>query len=257
MDLGPSEPRYFLNRTAVLLEDLLAKDVRFRNAKEPATITEAEYLLENLAAVHGGCWESGKLNELDEPARDKGAFILDFSRDVLYQPENFNRCMDLPRCETAIDEIRDIALMQSALAKLIQQFDELPKTLIHGDAHYGNTYTLADSSGAGFIDWQTYTRGVWAFDVAYFMGCALSVEDRRKHETQLLQFYLEKLYSAGGPKIPFEEAWLRYRQFFFCGMAWVLCPPEMQPEDTITACAERFMVGIQELDSLGALGVTK
>ena len=261
-EIGDSLPKcYFAGSDGkqgiTLLEDLLARNVHFRDSREPASVKETEFLLENIAGVHGRYWESDRLNNLNDPKRESGAPILDLSLDVLFQPDNFNRCMSLPRCEAVDDDLRNIKLMQAGLAKLIEKFDEMPKTLMHGDPHFGNTYTLPHGKGAAFIDWQAYTRGVWAFDVAYFMACALSIEDRREHEKPLLQFYLDKLAAAGGPQIPFDEAWLRYRQFFFYAMVWVLCPPEMQPEEIIVSNAEKINIGLRELDSLGALGVER
>ena len=238
-----------------LLEDLLAKNANFRDATEPATKQEAKFLLKHLAAVHGKFWQGDQLDQLNEPKRESGAFILDFSRDVLYQPENFHRCMALPRCAAAPEKVRDISYMQSAIAKLIEAFDEQPKTLMHGDPHFGNTYTLPHGKGAGFVDWQSYTRGIWAFDVAYFMGGALAAADREQWEQELLRYYLTELEASGGPKLPFDEAWLTYRKFFFYAVSWILCPPEMQPEEICVANAEKVLAGLEQLKCFEALGL--
>src|SRR3546814_7238951 len=56
-----------------------------------------------------------------------------------------------------------------------------PVTLLHGDAHVGNTYVLPDGS-VGFLDWQVVRRGCWSQDVGYFLVGALTQDDRREHE---------------------------------------------------------------------------
>jgi hypothetical protein len=56
-------------------------------------------------------------------------------------------------------------------------------------------------------DWQVVHRGHWAWDVAYTMNAALTVEDRRAWDRELLGYYLECLSDAGGPALSFEAAW--------------------------------------------------
>ena len=61
-----------------------------------------------------------------------------------------------------------------------------PQTLLHGDPHLGNTYLLP-SGEVGFLDWQVARRGNWSLDLGYFLQGALTVEDRRRSERDLLR----------------------------------------------------------------------
>ena len=50
-------------------------------------------------------------------------------------------------------------------------------------------------------------RGPWYLDVGYHIASALTVEDRRRTERDLLAHYLEHLAREGGPVLPWDEAW--------------------------------------------------
>jgi aminoglycoside phosphotransferase (APT) family kinase protein len=66
------------------------------------------------------------------------------------------------------------------------------QTLLHGDPHIGNTYLLADGD-LGFLDWQVARRGNFSLDLGYFLQGALTTDDRRIAERQLLQEYRDAL----------------------------------------------------------------
>ena len=93
--------------------------------------------------------------------------------------------------------------------RLVDSFDaylageaapERIKGLVHGDYRLDNM--LFGRSGSRrdltVVDWQTVGWGPAMTDVAYFIGCALPVEDRRTHYEDLLRAYHEGL----GPDSP-------------------------------------------------------
>ena len=41
----------------------------------------------------------------------------------------------------------------------------------------------------GFLDWQMARRGNWSLDLGYFLQGALTIEDRRRSERELLEEY--------------------------------------------------------------------
>ena len=88
--------------------------------------------------------------------------------------------------------------------------------LVHGDYRLDNM--LFGAIGAErpltVVDWQTVTSGPAMTDLAYFLGCALPVEERRAHYDELLQAY----HAALGPDTPISLADVREgvrRQSFF------------------------------------------
>lgn len=100
-------------------------------------------------------------------------------------------------------EQRDVCerLVGSFDAYLAEEADpQRPMGLVHGDYRLDNM--LFGEPGADraltVVDWQTVTWGPALTDVAYFLGCALPVQDRRDHYDALLRAYHEAL----GPDAP-------------------------------------------------------
>lgn len=59
--------------------------------------------------------------------------------------------------------------------------------------------------------WQVVRRGHWSQDAGYFPVSALTEEDRRHCEAELLESYRDALDFPGDTKPSREEAWLWYR----------------------------------------------
>jgi hypothetical protein len=136
--------------------------------------------------------------------------------------------------------------------------DRYPKTLAHGDVHLKNWY-VAGNGEMGLADWQCAHRGHWARDFAYAMSTALTVEDRRAWERDLLAYYIDRLHAAGGPLLAFDEAWTQYRQQLMTALTWwtvTLHPapgmPDMQPRDLALEFVRRIATAIDDVESLCA-----
>ncbi|CDO89084.1 phosphotransferase enzyme family protein [Mycobacterium triplex] len=76
--------------------------------------------------------------------------------------------------------------------------------LVHGDYRLDNMLFGTDGADRRLtvVDWQTVSWGAPFTDLAYFLGCALSTEDRRAHYDVLLRAYHEAL----GPQAPITLA---------------------------------------------------
>ncbi|OBI89116.1 DUF7064 domain-containing protein [Mycobacterium asiaticum] len=88
--------------------------------------------------------------------------------------------------------------------------------LVHGDFRLDNLLfgTSEGSRTLTVVDWQTVSWGPALTDLAYFLGCALPVQDRREHYDALLGAY----HQALGPDAPLSLAEVRdgvRRQGFF------------------------------------------
>src|SRR5438067_1508360 len=78
-----------------------------------------------------------------------------------------------------------VAVTVTAAAKGLAAIDADKRIcLVHGDFHAGNVYV--DGSRPGLIDWQVAHVGHWATDIAYHIAAVLDIDDRRKHERDLL-----------------------------------------------------------------------
>lgn len=133
-----------------------------------------------------------------------------------------------------------------------------PQTVLHGDPHPGNTYALPGAR-TGFYDWQLVRRGSWSHDVGYFVVSSLDVADRRSHERELLDEYLEALGQAGAAPPTREAAWSRHRAAPAFGLGtWLhtYAAGSFQPDAVCLATLERFAAAYEDLGTArsGALG---
>lgn len=86
---------------------------------------------------------------------------------------------------------------------------EGPPTVIHGDPHIGNLFV--DDSRVGFLDWGIINVNTPMRDVSYLLTMAMSPDDRRTHERDLLRDYLNARRAFGGVEIGWNDAWLAHR----------------------------------------------
>lgn len=139
-----------------------------------------------------------------------------------------------------------------------------PRSLTHADVHIKNWYMTrggTQDGALGLADWQCATRGPWSRDLAYALAAALTIDDRRSWEQELIKLYLEKLREAGGERHSFKETFVHYRQQLLSALAlWtpVLTPPPympaMQPAAVSMAYITRITHAMDDLDSLKAVG---
>ena len=140
----------------------------------------------------------------------------------------------------------------------VERHKSLPHSVVHSDVHLKNWYINA-AGDMGLNDWQCVCRGHWGRDLSYALSTALTIEDRRRWERDLLRYYLEHLHAAGVPPIAFDEAWSHYRQQLFGALAWWTGTlgqppnaPEMQPRDSSLEFIGRMATAIDDLDALGS-----
>ncbi len=106
---------------------------------------------------------------------------------------------------------------------LMEETANHPWTLAHGDVRLDNLFFgasgVSGDSGLRIVDWQICYRNQGAFDLAYFMGQSLTVEDRRAHEPEMLHRYHDRLLAGGVADYGFDELFEDYRRsvlFSFC-----------------------------------------
>jgi hypothetical protein len=99
-------------------------------------------------------------------------------------------------------------------------------------------------------------RGEWSQDIGYFLVSALTSEDRRKSERDLLEVYRSALQIPAPDRLSREAMWLRYRTTPAYGLAiWLstLGTDGWQSQDISLALAQRYASAFVELDTLSAL----
>ena len=176
---------------ALLLEDM--GPARAGNQLTGCGLADAEAAMAQAAALHGPRWNDPTLR--DHPFLDTSAardFVVSVFPACLAEfHARYDGVLE-PEYMAVCD--RYGAVIGDALGALPERF-----TLTHGDFRLDNM--LFDAKGGAVplavLDWQSPAIGPGAVDVAYFLGLALSVEDRRRHERHLLDLYREELKRWG------------------------------------------------------------
>jgi hypothetical protein len=237
----------------VLIEDLAARNVSFGIATKAISLDQQAQTLDLLATMHARWWQSPDLKGLKNFSTVWQA--ADQVVMKMLEPAYFNSCISQRRCESFVGPYRDPQRIEAALRAQWRRSVELPQVFSHGDAHIGNMFFERDGK-PGFLDWQSWQEGPYMHDVAYSIIGNLTVADRRAGEKDLLAGYLAALKAKGVSHPPTPgEAFDAYRRHVMHGFMWGFTPVEMQPEDIITAEADRFGAAVVDLDTFGALGV--
>jgi aminoglycoside phosphotransferase (APT) family kinase protein len=141
-------------------------------------------------------------------------------------------------------------------ARYIATLTTSPQTLLHGDPHIGNTYVLPDDD-VGFLDWQMVRRGNWSLDLGYFLQGALTVENRRSNERELLDEYRAALTLPADEMPSAEDVLLRYRASVAHGLAiWMATlsgGDAWQSAEICLALAQRYAAAFGDLDTRAAI----
>ncbi|MGE0487105.1 MAG: phosphotransferase [Gammaproteobacteria bacterium] len=241
----------------VVLRDM-AGEVEFCNYDTPLTEELAQSQMRGLATLHAAFYESP---ELDTTLSAWNTWE-DYFR-ITAQEAGFEQA-----CQRGFSEARAVipprlfareAEIWPATLAAIALHARLPRTLVHGDPHLKNWY-IAGPDAMGMNDWQCSCKGHLSRDLSYCISAALTVEQRRAWERDLVTYYVELMREKGVANIDFDSVWLAYRAQMFGALAWwtgtLGQPPEapaMQPRDASLAFIERMAHAIDDLDSLGAV----
>src|SRR3546814_19223254 len=76
-----------------------------------------------------------------------------------------------------------------------------PRCVNLGDCHQGNTYVMPDGERV-WLDWQLVRKGRPWRDLTYFTIGALTIEERRASERDLLAHYRAALVATGAEGWP-------------------------------------------------------
>ena len=134
-----------------------------------------------------------------------------------------------------------------------------PRTFIHGDYRAENLFfsvhpNRTEERDFAVIDWQGCGLGSGLYDVAYFLGTSVPIEDRRRIELDALREYHAIVCGMGAKNFTFEDCWRSYRQNMIgalvpCvlggGGARVVTP---QVRNTFHLALDRISAAIDDLD---------
>ena len=241
------------DRSVLVLEDLTGRDASMNLALTPFTVDAARSGLAGLGAMHARYWgerlsQSPSMNWV-EPF--KYALFAENADQVASYVAG--RAEELGMLDLLPPRLRDLRVLVPWWGLPPEPG---PRTLVHGDPHVGNTYTLPDSS-IGFLDWQLASESSWEHDIGYFLIGCLNVEDRRRHERELLEGYLDGLRVGGAMPPTFDEAWARYRRAPVYGLVvWLLTATttDAHLQSVCDECTTRFAAAFEDLETEAAFG---
>lgn len=240
---------------AVILEDLYERGADLWDCRVPRSVADVRAMLDTLARLHARWWEDPSLLTMfDVPMRSEGPMAI-WPR--MNGAARLNDVLSGPRGEGLPAHVRDGDRIEKAFWRMVNGLETAAGgCLLHGDPHPGNAFTDKDG-GAGLFDWQTASRGPWAFDVAYMIVTALSVEDRRAQERELLDYYLDRLAQLGVRDRPsVAQAWDEYRRHIaYAMLVWPSNHISHQSEENIRAMTWRLCMAADDFDYFALWGV--
>jgi len=235
----------------LVMEDLNARGADPRDATRPLTVDQAANGVRGLARMHGRYWgDRAHRRDLDwlEP------FVPWDGMQYAPLPAALERLGD--DAPASVHALTIDGLIEDVWKPFVRTLTVGPTTLLHGDAHVGNTYLLPDGD-VGFLDWQVARRGNFALDLGYFLQGAITTEDRRNHERALLEIYRDALALPADELPSADEIWLRYRASVAHGLTLWLCTASAgelwQRPDIALALAQRYSAAYEDLQTAQAL----
>lgn len=190
----------------VITEDISAQGATFLDGRSVYTPDQVAESLAQLARLHARTWDNAPwlTSRLADTMRRRGLAEIQ---------GNF----DGPISAGVPEEVRDALRLFDAYGALAAEVAAAkPTTVIHGDPHVGNVY-LDGTGRPCWLDWQLVQRGMWYLDVGYHLAAALTVEDRRRSERDLLRHYLDARGAFGGPVPSWDEALAGIRRGILLG----------------------------------------
>jgi hypothetical protein len=218
----------------LIMEDVVARGADPRDATRPMTIEQVASGVRGLARLHSAFWGE---RLTDNRALGWVEPFVAFA-GLEYAPLHIahERLGDTVPAE--IPAMSGTDLFVDIWARYIGTLTTSPQTLLHGDPHIGNTYVLPDD------------------EVGFLQG-ALTIDDRRRGERDLLDEYRASLTLPADELPTADEIWLRYRASVAHGLAiWMATlsgGDAWQRADICLAFAQRYSAAFIDLESRTAL----
>ncbi|KAK3356653.1 kinase-like domain-containing protein [Lasiosphaeria hispida] len=223
-----------------VMEDLTQSGCTFAPEVASYSVEKVKNGVQQLAGLHAQYWGQNQdghpwiWNNYD-PAM---TFMCSFWDEIVRvpgRPQIPKYLMDGTRCN-------------AALKRYYAERNPRFRTLLHGDTHIGNVYFTADER-IGFLDWSAFHFGSCFHDIVYHMTAMLSVEDRRAHEMEILDHYLETLHRLGGPRFDRHndpEVMIEYRRSFMTNVIWLIVPDGLQSPERVAVLCERTVAAYDD-----------
>lgn len=216
----------------------------------------AALVVEQAAALHAPRWGDPALLELEWLNRG-GREWRAFARRM---PEFVERFSERYADTLEYSELAAVERL-GACAGTYFAAQARPWTIQHGDFRADNLLFAAAGGRlpVAVLDWQTVLLGPGIVDVAYFLGGALSTEDRRGHEERLVRHYHDALRAGGVDGYGWERCWADYRRSALAGLYMAIGSAATvgrtpRGDELFGTMARRHVLHADDLDAPAALG---
>lgn len=220
------------------------------------SVDKARLALTELAALHAPRWGDASLSDLEWLSRRTPEDAVQLQ--ALYQML-FPGFADRYRHRLADDELALAERLGGLLVTWIERRDD-PATVTHGDYRLDNMMfgTPAGGHPLAVVDWQTPGQGPGASDLSYFLGAGLSIDERRRHERDLVAHYHRELVRRGVAGWSFDDVWAGYRLYSFAGVvmsvvASMIVTQTERGDEMFMAMATRHLRHAIDLDAVAAI----
>ncbi|MET0931025.1 MAG: phosphotransferase [Aeromicrobium sp.] len=248
-------------RAVVLMEDMdrTRGDVRYGDIREVHTTRAmAESVVDNLATLHGSFLGSDRLGQDLRWIISSKALQVHLNTAVNVERRTlvgFDRAKDvIPG--TLLPRRNDV---QPGLMRALELDARGPVGIVHTDVHSGNWF-IEGGERMGLFDWAAMARGQGARDLAYALMSALTIEDRRAWEGELIDRYAERVGEVSGRPQVRDDVWTAYRRQTLHGFGYWLytlgqgvLQPTMQPDEISLTNIERMAQAVLDLETFAAL----
>ncbi|BBX15587.1 aminoglycoside phosphotransferase [Mycolicibacterium duvalii] len=236
----------------MVMEDVVSRGGDPRDSTRPLTVDQAAAGVRGLARLHSRFW--GERLTGDPTLGWVEPFVA--FAGLEYAPLHIAHERLGATVAPEVLALNGTELFVDVWARYIGTLTTSPATLLHGDPHIGNTYVLPGGE-VGFLDWQMVRRGNWSLDLGYFLQGALTIEDRRRTERDLLDEYRAALHLPDETMPSRDEVWLRYRASVAHGLAiWMATlsgGDAWQNAEICLALAQRYAAAFVDLQTPQAL----
>jgi Ecdysteroid kinase-like family len=202
---GPA-PRFVL-----VLEDL--SDARQGDQIEGCTPEQAAAAVVNLAGLHGPTWCDADLAGAEWLSGGDDAAISELLAPFLAMAAD----VFTERFGADLDDVEQ-AVLADARELIVPWLTDRGErfAVTHGDYRLDNLlFPPDDPERVAAVDWQTTALGPPGRDLAYFLSTCLPVDDRRRHETDLVATYHRALGDHDVTGYAPEDCWEDYRLGMF------------------------------------------
>ena len=187
----------------VVMEDLAIAPGAFGASSDHLGVDAVASAVESLALVHGALWGDARLESFDWLAPSMGTDndteqVIQFWHYIWYNLTDPAYEAVVPRWVYDTPEVMNHVLDELAA---YERERPGPRCLVHGDAHQGNSFLRADGERV-WVDWQLVRKGSPWRDVSYLVIGALTVDERRSADRDLVEHYRQRLIATGAKGCP-------------------------------------------------------